>query len=123
MMDIDDEPITKFLVLLIMLLQSLCFHIERTPFLGFMLSLIVVIDIEEIIVMLVYLHHKITCNLGLLPIELGHWVHFPFHAHKSLNLLHMKFCFSEPKLMLMKLSGPNSLEISKYLDFLHFHVP
>ncbi len=123
MMDIDDEPIIRFIVLLIMLLQSLCFHIELPPFPGFMLSVVIVTNIEEIVVMLVYLHHKITCNLGLLPTKLGHWVHSPFHAHESPNLLHMKFCFNEPKLMLMKLSGPNALEISKYLDSLHFHVP
>jgi len=122
-MDIDDELIIGFILLLIMLLQSLCFHIEMPPFLGFMLSVVIVTDIKEIVVMLLYLHHKITCNLGLLPIELGHCMHSPFHAHESPNLLHMKFCFSEPKLMLMKLSGPNAFEISKYLDSLHFHVP
>ncbi len=121
-MDIDDEPITIFCVLLILLLQSLCFHIEMLPsFLGFILSVVVVINIEEIVVMLIYMCHKITCNL--LPIELGHHVHSPSHAHESPNLLHMKFCFNEPKLMLMKLSGCNELEISKYLDSLHFHVP
>jgi hypothetical protein len=69
-MDIDDEPIIGFHVLLILLLQSLCFHIEMLPFLGFMLSVIVVIDIEEIVVMSIYLCHKITYNL--LPTKLGH---------------------------------------------------
>jgi hypothetical protein len=102
-MDINNEPIITRLFLLITLLQSLCFHIEMPPFSGFMLN-VVIIDIKEIVVMLVYLHHKITYNLGLLPTKLGHWVHSPFHAHEFPNLLHMKFCFSEPKLLLMKLS-------------------
>ncbi len=97
-MDIDDEPLTGFHVLLILLLQSLCFHIEMPPsFLGFMLSVVVVTDIEDIVVMLIYLRHKITCNS--LPTKLGHWVHSSSHAHESPNLLHMKFCFSELKLM------------------------
>ncbi len=91
MMDIDNELIIGFLVLLIMLLQSLCFHIEMIIFLGFMLNVVVVTNIKEIVVMLVYLHHKITCNLGLLPIKLGHWVYSPFHGHEFSNLLHMKF--------------------------------
>lgn len=51
-----------------------------------MLSVVIVTDIEEIVIMLVYLHHKITCNLGLLPKELGHWVHSPFHTHEFSNL-------------------------------------
>ncbi len=60
MMDIDNELLIGFLVLLIMLLQGLCFHIEMPIFSGFMLNIVVVIDIEEIVVMLVYMHHKIT---------------------------------------------------------------
>jgi hypothetical protein len=35
----------------------------------------------------------------------------------------MKFCVSECELMRMHLNKPNELEISRYLDSLHFHVP
>ncbi len=56
-MDIDDELIVGFLVLLILFMQSLHFHIKMPPFLGFMLS-VVTTDTEEIINMLVCLCHK-----------------------------------------------------------------
>jgi hypothetical protein len=52
-MDINDELIARFIVLLILFMQSLHFHIKMPPsFLGFMVS-VVAIDIEEIINMLV----------------------------------------------------------------------
>jgi hypothetical protein len=40
------------------------------PFLGFLPSVVVAIDIEEIVIMLICFFHKITYSLGLLPIEL-----------------------------------------------------
>jgi len=50
-------------------------------------------------------------------------LHSPSQTHESPNLLHMKCCVIESKLMLMKLNEPyNELEISRYLDFLHFCV-
>jgi hypothetical protein len=50
-------------------------------------------------------------------------LHFPSQTNESPNPLHMKCCVIESELMLMKLSEPyNELEISKYLDSLHFCV-
>lgn len=72
-MDITNEPAASFLVLLILLLQSLCFHVElRLSFSIFLLNVVVITNIEEIVIMSICLCHKITCRLGLLPTKLGH---------------------------------------------------
>ncbi len=50
-------------------------------------------------------------------------LHSPSQTHESPKLLHMKCCVIECELMLMKLNEPyNELEISRYLDSLHFCV-
>jgi hypothetical protein len=65
-MDITNEPIVGFLILLILLLQSLRFHVELPPsFSTFLLNVVVITNIEEIVIMLICLRHKITCNLGI----------------------------------------------------------
>ncbi len=72
-MDITDEPTASFLVLLILLLQSLRFHVELPPsFSIFLPNVVVITDIEEIVIMSICLRHKITYRLGLLPTKLGH---------------------------------------------------
>jgi hypothetical protein len=72
-MDTDKKLIVGFLVLLILLLQSLCFHIELPPsFSSFLLNVVVATNIKKFVIMLVHLCPRITCNLGLLPIQLGH---------------------------------------------------
>jgi hypothetical protein len=74
-MDTNNELIVGFLVLLILLLQSLCFHIELPPyFSSFLLNIVVATNIKEIVIMSVCLCPRITCNLGLLPTELSHSV-------------------------------------------------
>jgi len=74
MMDVTNELIVGFIVLLILLLQNLRFHVELPLFSRFLPNVVVITNIEEIIIMLICLHHMITCSLGLLPTELGHWV-------------------------------------------------
>jgi hypothetical protein len=71
-MGTDNEHIVGFFVLLILLLQSLCFNIELPHFSSFLLNVIVATNIKEIIIMSIYLCPKITCSLGLLPTELAH---------------------------------------------------
>jgi len=66
----DNEHV-GFLVLLILLLQGFCFHIEMFLFLGFLPS-VVAIDIEEIVIISICLLHKITYSLGLLPTNIDH---------------------------------------------------
>jgi hypothetical protein len=70
-MDMDNEHVVGFLVLLILLLQGFCFHIEMPHLLGFLPSAIVATNIKEIIIMSTCLFHNITYNLGL-PRELDH---------------------------------------------------
>ncbi len=50
-------------------------------------------------------------------------LHSTYQMHEPPNLLYMNFSVDECELMLMNLNKPNELEISKYLDSLHFHVP
>jgi hypothetical protein len=71
-MDMDNEYVVDFFVLLILLLQGFRFHIEMPHFLGFLPSDVVATNIEEIIIMSICLFHNITYNLGLLPIKLDH---------------------------------------------------
>jgi hypothetical protein len=71
-MDMDNENVVGFLVLLILLLQGFRFQIEMPPFLGFLPNVVIATDIEEIIIMSICLLHKITHKLGLLPTKLDH---------------------------------------------------
>jgi len=72
-MDTDNEPIVGFLVFLILLLQSLCFHIELPlSFSSFLLNVIIATNIKKIVIMSICLCPKITCSLGLLPTKHGH---------------------------------------------------